>query len=179
MLVKKQVQILLVIVLSVSVGICIWQGYQLRAKEKKISQYTSQTMFTAVTRLNGVGTAIDSVNKNKWVGQDYRLSMLNWQTMTLESLQSTLSALSSGIIEIPNEQIQSISDLYYKYSVWHGKAVDILYKQGPLSTEEKEYLLKMSNVLSDIKSFLPTNWKDTNAPISYLMELDKKLVEFD
>ena len=171
---KKSAQLLVLTLLAFSIGLCVWQGYELKATQTAANEYVAKTVYSSVGRLAGAGTFIDSLNENNdWDDRENRLALIGMLTTIEVSLSNTLSALTSGSDKVPYEQTQCVTNFLFHYRAWYGKAINNLYKSGPLTEEDKEHVLQFSRIIAEIKSYNPGNWTDLNALMTYMSELDK------
>lgn len=151
----------IIILFLMIIGLAVWQNYQLRMEQKTAKEHITRTAFTAVYFLKSAAVTFENVNKkNQWDELKTRKNHLISLSYAFQSLSDANNSWQDFVSLIPNYSRENINDVFFSFSNWFVKAVDILSKEGAITTEEKDILSKLSQVVSKVD--LPQDWNDFN-----------------
>ncbi|WP_054025055.1 hypothetical protein [Bacillus sp. FJAT-28004] len=158
----------IIILFLMIIGLAVWQNYQLRMEQKTAKEHVTKTAFTTVQFLKSAAATFENINKeNQWDDLKTRNSQQIWLSYTFQSLSDANNSWQDYANLIPNYSRQNINDVFFSFSNWFEKAMDILGKEGVVTAEEKVILLELSEVVSKVD--LPQKVNDFNG-ISVVFE---------
>jgi hypothetical protein len=151
----------IIVLFLMIIGLAVWQNYQLRMEQKTAKEHVTKTAFTAVQYLKNAAVAFENINKeNQWDDQKTRSSQQIWLSYTFQSLSDANNSWQDYVTLIPDYSRQNINDVFFSFSDWFVKAMDILSKEGSITAEEKVILSELSQVVSKVN--LSQKWNDFN-----------------
>ncbi|SFS75928.1 hypothetical protein [Paenibacillus sp. BC26] len=146
----RRIILLLTAVSIASIGIAVWQNYELRLEHKREERHLSRMAHRGAYFIYLTQQQINTVNKeNSWDNKETRDSFRALLARADESLIGTNWTLS----DFSSQASSNMNDIYFWFTDWWIEAVDILNKAGPLSKEDKTRISELSNIVSKVDGF--------------------------